>query len=105
MIKNMREAIHKLCNTYLLASTAYLFCNAYLIKEVYFGCRVMLITSAQEKILQKICEPVVVRKLKLSKKFQRKVLYVRNSTLRVGLLAPRTITNVLLLNYILVIRE
>ena len=45
--------------------------------------------------MQKIYEPIILRKLKLSKIFLRKVLYIRNSILGIGLLVLRTITNVL----------
>ena len=51
----------------------------------------------QEQILKDINEPVILRKLKLSERFPRKVLHMRNSALGVGLIAPRTIVEVLAL--------
>ena len=95
MVEKMRDAINKLANTELLPSIAHLYYNAYLIKKVYFGCGVMTLDKNQEVILQKIYEPVILRKLKLSEKFPRKVLYMRNSALGIGLLKPRTIVDLL----------
>ena len=57
----------------------------------------MSLTPQQEKILKNIHEPVMLRKLRLSEKFSRKVLHYRKTSLGVGLLAPRTIVDVLAL--------
>ena len=48
---------------------------------------------------------MILRKLKLSEKFQIKVLYVRNSALGVSLLVLRTIVNVLALKLYFVIQR
>ena len=93
----MKEVIHKLASIEIIALTVHLFCNIYLIKKVYFGSRVMTLDLNQEKISQKIYEPVILRKLKLSERFLRKVLCVRNSALGIYLLTLRTIIDVLLL--------
>ena len=45
----------------------------------------------------KISEPVLLKKLGLSEKFPRKILYTRKSALRVGLLKPSTIITILIL--------
>jgi len=91
MVDKMKEAIHKLANTEIMASTAHIFYNAYLIKKVYFGCGIVTLEPNQEMILRKIYEPVILRKLQLSEKFPRDVLYMRNSALGIGLLKPTTI--------------
>ena len=39
----MKEAIHKLANTEIIASIAHLFYNAYLIKKVYFGSWIIIL--------------------------------------------------------------
>jgi len=93
MVEKMKEAIHKLANTEILAATAHIFYNAYLIKKVYFGCGIMTLELSQEMILRKIYEPVILRKLQLSEKFPRNVLYMRNGALGIGLLKPKTIVD------------
>ena len=48
-------------------------------------------------MLKKIYEPVILRKIGLSKKFSRYVLYSRRTALGIGLMSPRTIMDVLVL--------
>ena len=48
MIEKMKEAIYKLNNTEMIASTAHIYYNVYLIKKVYFGYGVISITPRQE---------------------------------------------------------
>ena len=91
MKNKMREAIFKLNNTNMVASNASMYYNMYLIKKVYFGCGVININQRQEEDLKKIYEPVILRKLGLSKNFPRSVLYSRKTALGVGLMAPKTI--------------
>ena len=93
----LREAIHKLANTEIIALTAHLYYSIYLIKKVQYECGVMSLNLNQEQLLKRTYEPVILRKLKLSESFPRKVLYIRNSALRVGLIALRTIVDVLAL--------
>jgi len=91
----MTEAIYKLKNTEIVVSTAYLYYNMYLIKKVYFSCRVMSISHQQECVLKQIYESIILRKLELSENFPRAVLYLRKTALGVGLLSPKTIIDAL----------
>ena len=91
MKEKMLEAMYKLKNATMVVSTASMYYNMYLIKKVYFGCGVISITSQQERILKKIYEPIILKKLGLSENFPRAVLYSRKTALGVGLIAPRTI--------------
>ena len=95
MIEKMKEAIYKLRNIEIAALVASLYYNAYLIKKVYFGSGVLSLSEKQEQELKRIYEPILLRKMKLSEKFPRNVLYSRKTALGVGLLAPRTIVDIL----------
>ena len=77
--------------------TTHLCYNVCLIKKVYFGCGIMHVSKQQEKELKKIYEPVLLKKLGLSENFPRSALCSRKTALGVGLLAPRTIIDVLTL--------
>jgi len=95
MLEKMKEATYKLRNVEIAAPVAHLYYNAYLIKKVYFGSGVLMLTEKQEKELRKIYEPILLRKMNLSEKFPRHVLYSRKTALGVGLLAPSTIVDIL----------
>jgi len=95
MKEKLREAISKLNNTPMNSRNAYLYYNMYLIKKVYFGCGIIRITRKQENELLKICERPILRKLGLSEKFPRELLYSRKSALGIGLLKPSTIIAIL----------
>ena len=69
----------------------------YLIKQVYFGCGIISITPAQEKILMQISKAILLKKLGLSKKFPKKILYSRKSELGVGIMKPTTMITILAL--------
>lgn len=51
------------------------------------------LNKQQENMLKSMHKPVILRKLKLSEKFPRKVLYSRKSSLGIGLLALRAIVD------------
>ena len=67
----------------------------YLTTHVYFGCRILKVTPKQEEILIKISKPVLLKKINLSEKFPREVLYARKSALGIRLMKPSTILAVL----------
>ena len=56
MRKKMIVAIKKLNNTPMTVANACTYYNMYLIKQVYFGCGVLKLTSKQEKTLLEISE-------------------------------------------------
>ena len=97
IIDKIKIAINRLKNTIIAVSTASIYYNMYLIKKVYFGYGIFKISQQQENILKKIYEPVILRKMRLSEKLPRSILYARKSSLGVGLISPTTIIDVLAL--------
>ena len=95
MVGKLKEAVRKLNNTEMITTTTSMYYNAYLISNVYYGSGIFSISKKQEEILKKIYEPIILQKLKLSKKFPRKILYARKSVLGVGLMAPSTVLDIL----------
>jgi len=95
LIEKMKLAMWKLESTPVTVSNAYLFYNMYLVTHVYFGCGIVNITLSQKKILIKLSEPVLLRKLKLSQKFLREMLFARKAALGIGLMKPSTMIAVL----------
>jgi len=91
----MIDAINKINHLPINTHNAYLYYNTYLIKKVYFGCGIMHLNKQQEQILQTISESTILRKLGLSEKFPREILYSRKSALGIGLLKPTTIIAIL----------
>jgi len=80
-----------------MVSTASMHYNMYLCKKVYFGSGVLSLNQKQEDILKKIYEPVILKKMGLSEKFPRLMLYSRKTALGVGLMSPNTIISTLAL--------
>ena len=97
MVNKMKEAIGRLKNTSIMILTALIYYNMYLSKKVYFGSGIFALNSKQANILKKIYEPVILRKMGLSEKFPRSVLYLRKSALGVELMSPDTIVSSLAL--------
>ena len=95
MKDKMCEAMSKLRSTPLTIGNAYVFFNMCLVTQVFFGCGIISLISNQEKILMKISEGTLLRKLGLSEKFPRKVLCARKTQLGVGILKPNTILTIL----------
>lgn len=89
------RAMSKLRSTPLSVANAYIFFNMYLITQVYFGCGIVVLTEAQEKVLIKISESSLLRKLGLSERFPRQILYAQKSQLGVGIMKPATILAIL----------
>ena len=81
----MQEALCKLKSMPLSIANAYMYYNMYLMRKVYFGCGIITLMPNQEKILMKISKSILLRKMGLSKKFLRKMLYTRKSALGIGL--------------------
>ena len=67
----------------------------HLMKMVYFGCGIVEINERQEKYLQSFYEITILNKLRLSKKFLRRILYVRRNMIGIGLIYPKTAINTL----------
>ena len=97
MIDKMKTAINQLKNTIIAVSTVSMYCNMCLIKKAYFRYGIFKILQQQENILKKIYEPVILRKMGLSEKLPRSVLYAKKSLLGVGLMLPTIIIDILAL--------
>ena len=93
----MKIVIAKLEQTQIPIQLVYVYYNIYLIKAVYFGCGIIQLTPNEEKILKAIYEEPILIKLGYSKKFPRRVLYMRKNVLGIGLLRPKTIMKILAL--------
>ena len=97
MKSNMQSAIRKLNNIVIYPQLTYIFYNTYLIKSIYFGIDIIKLSLLQEKELMKIYEPTILRKLGLSQKFLRRVLYTRKTAMGVEITKSLTIVDTLLL--------
>jgi len=95
MRNKLRNAIDKLNNTVIYPQLTYIFYNAYLIKSVYFGIGIICLTPNQELELMRIYEPTILRKLNLSSKLPRRILYTRKLSLGIGIMKPSTIIDTL----------
>jgi len=56
MKEKLRIIIEKLNNTILQPQLIYLYFNAYPLKSVFFGARIIQITKKQEKDFKLMCE-------------------------------------------------
>ena len=68
-----------------------------MIKSVYYGCSIMKLINQQEAILIKIYKPTLLRKLGLSIKFPRSILYTRKTAIGIGIMKPSIIIDTLAL--------
>ena len=74
---------------------ALVYFNVYMIKSIFFGCRVIELNPKEVKELKKIYEEPMLIKLGFSKKFPRTAFYTRKSTLGVGIMKSETIIAIL----------
>jgi len=58
--------------------------------SIYFGLGIIELNDKQEAELKHIYEVPILRKIELSSKFPKELLYARRSTLGVGLITPNT---------------
>jgi len=63
----------------------------YLVKSIFFGSRIISLNEKQLRILEKMYEVPILKKLGLGKKFPRHLLYVRKSALSIGLIRSKTV--------------
>ena len=55
----------------------------------------MFSSNDQYKELERICESPILRKLELSEKFPRRIMYTEKSNYGLGLMRPKTIANMM----------
>ena len=87
----MYEAIAKLNSTVMKLQLVYLYFNAYLIKKVFFRCRIIKLHKEQTIILQKMYEKIIIKKLEVGENFLQAVLYSRRNIVGYGLVKPETV--------------
>ena len=66
-----------------------------MIKSAYFSCRIVILRTKEDQELRKIYEAPILLKLGFSKNFPRTILCTRRSALRIGLMMPQTIIEIL----------
>ena len=93
----MNSIVSKLDQMIIQSHLAYAFFNSYLTKSSYFECRIIKISENQEKALKRINKVAFLRKVELSEKFPRVVLYSRKAVLGLGLMKLSTIIETLVL--------
>ena len=93
MCCKMEESIKKMMHTSLQVHEVRTFFHTYLIKKVFFGCGIFNLSEKQERILESIYETPILRKMGLSIKFPRTLMYVSTEKMGLGLLRPKTIMN------------
>ena len=59
--------------------------------SIYFGSGIIELNQKQEAELKRICEAPILRKIGLSSKFLKELIYARRSALGVGLITPNTV--------------
>ena len=91
MKKKMITFITKLMNTDINPHQAHVYFNMYVLKSVFFDCAVVHLTKKQIAELKRTYEVPLLRKLQLSTRFPKELLYARKSWLGVGLLALETV--------------
>ena len=63
--------------------------NAYLLKKVCVGCRVIKLLKHQDKDPRKLCETTIVKNLRLGSNFPRAALDSRKNAVDIGLIKPK----------------
>ena len=91
----MRKVVAKLNNTVLHLNLTYLYFNIYLLKNIFFRCRIVNLNEKQEKELQRMCKEMIAIKLRLRQKFSRYVLHTRRNVIGIGLIKLNTAITIL----------
>ena len=97
MVNKMRVVMVKLLKINIIAPLTYIYFNTYLLKSVYFGCRIVQLDNEQEYILQNIYEIPFLWNLQLSEKIPKEVLCIRQSALEIRLIKLSMAVDVLAL--------
>ena len=84
----MKESIVKVMNIPISTIQTYIYFNMYLTRSVFFRCNIIELTTQQERILIGIYKKPILKKLGLSEKFPKAILYARQSALGVRLIKP-----------------
>jgi len=88
--KKAHKLIMKLMNINIAIDQAYIYFNIYFLLSVYFGVGIISLNEKQEKEIKCIYKELILRKLGLSIKYLKELLYERRGTLGVGFLSSNT---------------
>ena len=88
-------SITKFINIALIPYQVAIYFNIYMIKSVFFGCRVVSFNQKQEQELKRICEELLLRKMGFSQKFPQNALYSRKIAIGIGIMELLTIIDML----------
>ena len=64
----------------------YLYFNAYLLKSIYFKCRIIEISELQDLFLRSLYKMIILKKLGLGATFPQLILYIRQNIMGVRLI-------------------
>jgi len=73
-------------NTKINLYQVHIYFNMYIIRSIYFECRVLELNKIQDKALQSIYEVPLLKKLRLGEKLPQVLMYARKIARGVGLL-------------------
>jgi len=85
MRKKLNQSITKIINMDINSFQACVYFNMYMIRSVFFGCRIIDLSVTQDNEIKRIYELPIAKKLQLGEKFPSTVLYSQRSALGVGL--------------------
>ena len=97
MRRKLVESVKKLMNTELTSCQVHVYFNIYMLKIIFFGCGVVILSEMEEDEMKRIHENTTLNKLWLSVKFPREAIYMRKTALGLGLLEPNTVVSILIL--------
>ena len=91
----MHKSITKIMNLDINPYQVSVYYHIYMIKSVFFGCGVIQLNVCQEKELKRLYEEPLLIKMGFSRKFPRKVLYMRKTALGIRIISPWIIIDTL----------
>ena len=74
-----------------------MYFNIYMLKSVFFRCGLVSLSEMEEDEMKRTCENPTLKKLGLSAKLPREVIYMRKTALGLKLMEPNTVLSILML--------
>ena len=90
MRKKVNEAVVKLSIVEMNYHQTVIYYNVYMLTSIYFRSRIIELDEKEEIELMRITEPALLRKMGLSVKFPRTVMYESQNILGMGFIKPST---------------
>ena len=95
MRNKLLESMRKLINKEIKMWQVHVYYHIYMIKSVFFGYGVVKLNEKQFRELEKIYEGPMLKKINLSEKFPRTLMYVDKRACGLGLMRPKTTMDIL----------